>query len=226
MDVRETIPLVISRLASERWLLGLLLFHAIGVHCLARARSSWTKAIGGVCLVATVPCWIKAIRVDSTTLGWNASTLGMILGLVLSAGLWLFLCGRGPLEWAIGFGTSLLSVAATFVTIGERWAGAACTFLALPLGVATFWSFRSPVAEGDERRGWLEDVLSLLAVAFVSAVLAFALASGESHASIVSEQTLRLRDFMTQPAILFILGAGGVFSTAAAIRLWPSDPRP
>src|SRR4051794_41047222 len=106
--MRELLTNAMARASEERPLLLLLLFHVAGVYWLAGARASWTKIPGILSLLAAIPCWVWASRLSPSLLGLSALLAGVVGGLFVLAGLWLFLAGGGPREWLWGAATAML----------------------------------------------------------------------------------------------------------------------
>lgn len=220
--MREPISLFLARATEERWLILFLLFHVVGVHWLAGAKSWWTKWPAALCLLAAAPCWVKAVHLSPSMLGFNASTGAAGSSLLLLAGLWLFLAGRGPAEWLSGFAAAVSAGAVILFLIGHLWPAVACASLLVPLIYArtSFANWKSPndalVSRGVER--WM----SMLATCALAVLLALSCSRPSRTPRLDSESIERLRDFVTQPAIVFLLLIGAIFTAAATIRLWPT----
>src|SRR4051812_19345375 len=113
--------LLTSLVAENRWLVLFLLFHVLGVHWLAGAKSWWMKLPAGICLASVPFCWIKAFHLSPSNLGLNSHTAVAVASLVLLAGLWLFLAGKGPVEWLGGFSAAVFGGAGVLFSIGQHW---------------------------------------------------------------------------------------------------------
>jgi len=224
--VRESISLFLTRASEERWLIMFLMFHVVGVHWLAGAKAWWMKWPAGLCLLAAASCWVKAVHLSPSMLGINAPSAAAGSSLLLLAGLWLFLAGRGPTEWLSGFSAAVFAGALILFFIGHRWPAVACASLLVPLiyARASFVNWKNP---GDAlvSRG-MEGGISTFATGAFAVVLALSNSSPSRNVNLDSESIERLRDFVTQPAILLLLLVGAIFTTAATIRLWPTAETP
>jgi hypothetical protein len=224
--VREAISLFLTRASEERWLILFLVFHVVGVHWLAGAKAWWMKWPAALCLLAAAPCWVKAVHLSPSMLGFNAPTAAAGSSLLLLAGLWLFLAGRGPAEWLSGFAAAVLGGAAVLFLIGHRWPAVACASLLIPLIYARSWFVNSEVSSDTLVARGIERWISTLATGAFAVVLALSNSSSSRSSNLDAESIERLRDFVTQPAILLLLLVSGVFTAAATIHLWPTAETP
>lgn len=221
MEVRESLSIIAGRLSQDRWIVLFLLLHVIGVHWLAGSRRVWLKSFAAACLLASVPCWVNAVHLSPSMLGANRQTSAALASLLLLSGLWLFLTGNGPSEWLCGFALAVLGGVVILFSIRQPWAASASAALVIPLVGARIWFLRwktndASLASIGER------LISVIATAAIAVVVALCISELPLTRPDDSAFRSRLRDFVTQPSILFLLAAGSIAVVSTSIRLWPA----
>ena len=94
--------------------------------------------------------------------------------------------------------------------------------LLIPLAFARAWFLNWGASSDAHVSVGFERWTSTLATSALAVVLALS-TSHLSRSSIAESETIeRLRDFVTQPAVLFLMIVGSLFVAAVTIRLWPT----
>jgi len=219
--VRDFLNDLITRASTERSLYLFFGLHLLGLHGLAGAKTWRLKLPAGFCLLASIPCLVKGLRLTPSMLGANAVTGSLLGELAILGGVWLIVGGRTYRDWLIGFAICGFGAAVVLFAAGHRIAAAACTTLIVPMLGVVLCHGNRPESTDAKVGGWLEGNLTWAALLAASFALVTSLIAWPPGPLRVHEARPRLRDFITQPSSLLLLTAGAAFSVGVAMRVWP-----